>query len=103
MSVIALGLTILSSGLPMSVCAKIVVSGGSRLTQALAALVVVSQLRNQQRPIHNLVHNSVLVVDAPGPISRQSMFERLGLADTGVRSSGDLLDQFIDSLQQLLV
>ena len=60
-----------------------------------ALLVVVAQLRDQQRVIGGLADEAVLVVDAARPIAGKRMPKRLGLP---VPSDGVLHASFITAL-----
>lgn len=66
-------------------------------------LVVISQLRNFNDPAINAINQSMLIRDAPRPETSQSMFEWFRFSNPVVVTSGDILEQLIDSPDELLI
>ncbi len=78
---------------------------GGRSGKAVLASVgiVVPELSDEDMVIHYFIHDAVLIVNSPGPISRQGMLQRFRLANAFMRSPLDLFDQEIDSLEHRFV
>ena len=51
----------------------------------------------------NGVHQTMLVIDTPRPISREITLERFGLANPLKGRSKNVLDDLVDSLQQFAI
>lgn len=67
------------------------------------ALVVITQLGDEERLPHHLVNDAVLIIDAPRPVPRQRMLQRLRLADAGKGRPRNLPDERVDALEQFLI
>ena len=67
--------------------------------ECVVGLIMISGLSNQHGIVLNLVHETMLIVYSPGPISSQSVSERLGLPGSLERRACNLFDQFIDTLE----
>lgn len=59
---------------------------------------MVSELRSENGVVVNLVRKSMFVIYAPGPVTREAVFQRLRLPDAFERRSPDIGDEQIDSL-----
>src|SRR6267143_733261 len=65
--------------------------------------IVITQLGDQDLIAGPPVDNPVLGGNAPRPISRKNVLQRLGFPDTRVRSARDFFDQQIDSRDDLRI
>src|SRR5271170_2159075 len=68
-----------------------------------SALVVIPAGGDADLVLGDLVHQAVLVGDAPGPVALEAVLERLGLADPFIPVAPDVLDQLVDPLEDLAV
>ena len=58
--------------------------------------VMISTGKNRQQTRREAIHQTVLLIDPPGPPAREFVLERLRLADPGKRRAQDVSDQRVD-------
>jgi hypothetical protein len=68
-----------------------------------AALVVITQLSNEQGSVGDLVHDSVLIVDASGPVSGKAVLKGFGPTNPIEGVTPSLFDQLVDPFQDFLI
>ena len=64
---------------------------------------MIAALKNDKGIVVDLVDETMLHVDSPGPASGQSVFQWFGIASPGERFAPDFPNHVVDSLQYLFV
>jgi hypothetical protein len=64
----------------------------------MGGLIVIAALKNDKSIVLNLVNETMLHVDSPGPTSGQGVFQWLGISTPGERFASDFPNQFVDPL-----
>jgi hypothetical protein len=65
--------------------------------------IMITQLSDKESILSRPVHYTVLVVDAPGPVTGKTVFEGFGFAGTCKRIAHDLVYQPVNAFQQIPV
>ncbi len=64
---------------------------------------MIPQLSYKDSILSRPVNDAVLVVDAPGPVTGEAVFERFGFARAGEGISNDLMDDPVDAFEHVFV
>jgi len=64
---------------------------------------VIAKLGKKEGICLNLINNAMFLIDAPRPVARQAMFQRLGLTNTLERGTLDFFNENIDALEEFSV
>lgn len=73
------------------------------LNNICARSVVIPKLCDKKGVFLDLIHDSMLIVDPPGPVAGEGMLQWFRLSDTFEGLSGDIFYERIDPLENFLV